>query len=83
MAEVSTSLARTTLNAARVSATLATTMVDHGKQKLRAAGYFDHGCNSPTVASVTVTSIILETLCGLLPLWLLHRLTDCGESDFW
>lgn len=82
VAEVSTSLARTTLNAARVSATLATTMVDHGKQKLRAAGYFDHGCNSPTVASVTVTSIILETLCGLLPLWLLHRLTDCGESDF-
>lgn len=53
VAEVSTNLARMMLNAARVSATLATTMADHGKQQLAAAGCLDCGCISPTVASVT------------------------------
>ncbi len=53
VAEVSTSLARTMLNAVRASATLATTMADHGKQQLDAAGYLDCGSISPTVASVT------------------------------
>lgn len=76
-AEVSTSLARTMQNAARVSATSATAMEDRGKQQLGAAGCLNCGCIGSDW--VSVTSVSLDALCG--PLLPLHRLTDCGESD--
>ena len=79
VAEVSTSPARTMQNAARASATSVTAMEDRGKQQLSAAGCLNCGCISSHW--VSVTSMSLDALCGLLLLLLLHRLTDCGESD--
>ncbi len=80
VAEVSTSRARMVLNAARVTATLKS---DYGESRCTAArcswllGLWSHRPNCGKCDWVSVTSIILHVLCGLL---LLHKLTDWGES---